>query len=338
MSKIDEKLVVLGVSGGVDSSVSLALLKSQGFYPIGIFLKLWGKDNHCCNKDAERRARKVCNDLKVPFYAIDAREEFKQKVVDYFIDSYQNGQTPNPCVVCNREIKFKLLFDKLKELGGSFVATGHYARLEDGLIKKAIDSEKDQSYFLWQLKKRDLKRILFPIGDLTKEEVRKKAKQLKLETAEAPESQEVCFVESSLNSFLKSYIDLFSGNIEDKNGKKLGTHQGLPVYTIGQRKGIGLSGGPYYVLKKDQKRDVLVVTDNQDDLFKKEISFEVANFFIEPDYPMEVDAKIRYNADYKKGTLKENKFISFSSQKAVASGQSIVFYQGDKLLGGAIIK
>ncbi len=338
MKKINNRKITVGVSGGVDSSVALTLLKEKGFSPIGIFMKFWGDENHCCGANSERRARKTCNDLDVPFYVLDVKEEFKKEVVDYFLQSYQRGETPNPCIACNREIKFKTLFRKVKEFEGFSLATGHYAQIKNGLITTPKDKEKDQTYFLWNLKKEMLDNIVFPLGNLEKNEVRKIASKMEMPAADVPESQEVCFVKDDLSDFLKEYIDLIPGDIEDKYGRKLGMHIGLPVYTIGQRKGIGLSGGPFYVLEKDVERNVLIVTKDNKDLLEKKVKFKEENFFKEISYPLEVKAKIRYNAPKKEGVLKnKNEFEFNNSQRAIAKGQSIVFYKNSTLLGGGII-
>ncbi len=338
MTTDQDKKVAVGVSGGVDSSLTISLLKKKGFSPIGVFMKFWGDENHCCGMESERRARKTCDDLEVPFYVLDVRDEFKKKVVDYFLKSYGRGETPNPCVVCNRDIKFKMLFEKVKNFGGSLVATGHYAKVEDGQLFIPKDEKKDQTYFLWSLQKEVLKNSLFPLGDLTKKEVRKAAKKIKLPAAEISDSQEVCFVEDALADFLERHINFEPGDIESKEGKKLGAHKGLPVYTLGQRRGIGLSGGPFYVLGKDTKRNVLIVTKNEEDLMEKEVSFRDANFFEKTDFPVEVKAKIRYNAPKRKGVLKgKQEFFFNENQRAIASGQSIVFYKNNRLLGGGVI-
>ncbi len=337
MKKRNNRKVVVGISGGVDSSVSLAILKERGFSPVGVFLKFWGKDNSCCGSEAERRARKVCDLMDVPFYTMDVRREFKERVVDYFLESYERGETPNPCVVCNPEIKFKTLFDKLKALDGRFVATGHYVKVKDQKMLEAEDKKKDQSYFLWNLKKRDLKRVVFPLGELTKKEVRKKAKKLNLPTSEISESQEACFIGGGLESFLDGCIDLIPGPIEDVNGNQLGEHIGLPLYTKGQRKRIGLSGGPFYVLEKDEERNVLTVTEDRSDLEERRVIFRNPNFFEKVTDSKKLKAKIRYNSPAKEGVLKDNEFIFSEPRLAITPGQSIVFYDGDKLIGGGII-
>ncbi|MGM0439106.1 MAG: tRNA 2-thiouridine(34) synthase MnmA [Patescibacteria group bacterium] len=332
------KKIVVGVSGGVDSSVALTLLKEKGFSPIGVFMKFWGEENHCCGISSERRARKTCNELNIPFYTLDVRKKFKKQVVDYFLKSYKKGETPNPCIVCNKKIKFKVLFEKISEFGGSKVATGHYAINNKGSLFTPKDKHKDQTYFLWSLRKEDLENIIFPLGDLEKRRVRKLAEKNNLPAATVSDSQEVCFVKSNLIDFLKKHIDLKSGDIENKKGEKLGKHIGLPAYTLGQRKGIGLSGGPFYVLDKDIDRNVLIVTKDNDDLMSRKVSFRDSNFFEEIDFPLEVKAKIRYNAPKEKGVLKnKNEFEFHESQRAIAKGQSIVFYKKDKLLGGGVI-
>ena len=195
----ENKKIAVGVSGGVDSSVALTLLKKKGFSPIGIFMKFWGEKNHCCGISSERRARKTCNNLNIPFYVLDVRDEFKKQVVDYFLKSYERGETPNPCIVCNRDIKFKILFEKIKQFGGSKVATGHYAINENNNLFIPKDDHKDQTYFLWSLKKNDLENIIFPLGDLEKSSVRKLAKKNSLPAATISDSQEVCFVKNNLN-------------------------------------------------------------------------------------------------------------------------------------------
>ncbi len=338
MTTKKDKKVAVGVSGGVDSSLSLTLLKERGFSPIGVFMKFWGEENHCCGMESERRARKTCDRLNIPFYVLDVREEFKSQVVDYFLKSYARGETPNPCVVCNRDIKFRMLFEKIKEFGGSLVSTGHYARKKNGKLFIPKDKEKGQTYFLWSLKKQDLENIIFPLGDLKKSEVRKKAKRLNLPAASVSDSQEVCFVKGELSDFLSEHIDFEAGEIVSQSGEVLGTHNGLPIYTIGQRRGIGLSGGPFYVLDKDPKNNRLIVTKSNDDLMEKEVSFREENFFEDIEFPLEVKAKIRYNASKEVGVLKnKKKFVFEEKQRAIASGQSIVFYKNGRLIGGGII-
>ena len=267
--------VVIAMSGGIDSSVAAALLKEAGFEVIGVFMKFWSerdKDglicvhNRCCTPESEKRARQVADKLKIPFYVFNFEKEFKKRVVDYFLKNYKLGLTPNPCVVCNKEIKIRLLWKKALSLDRTHIATGHYARLRTQnnnskakifKLLKGKDEEKDQSYFLWQLNQKMLKRILFPLGEYTKNEVRKLAKKFKLPVLNIPESQEICFIQTTMNDFLRKHLKPKPGEIVDTKGKVIGRHQGLYLYTIGQRKGIELAGGPFYVLDKDIKLSLI---------------------------------------------------------------------------------
>ena len=351
ITKEENRKVVVGISGGVDSSVAATLLKKMGFSPVGVFMRFWGKENRCCNPEAERRARKVCGILKIPFYAVDARKEFKKSVVEYFIESYKRGDTPNPCVVCNREVKFKFLMEKLNSLEADYIATGHYARLcreirnskfetrkcEHKLLR-GKDKEKDQSYFLWNLDKRWLSKIIFPLGDFKKKEVRKIAEKNGLPTAKTEESQEVCFVEKSTSDFLEKNIPFSPGKIVDRKGNIIGEHKGLFYYTQGQRKRIGLPGGPYYVFKKETRKNTLVVTKKEEDISCKEVYYQKGNFFRKVTFPFQVKAQIRYKSRAETAVVEKGKVVFSSPQRAVTPGQSMVFYNGEELLGGGIIK
>jgi tRNA-specific 2-thiouridylase len=371
--------VICAMSGGIDSSVSAALLKKAGFDVVGIFIKFWSDSdescrvglnkNRCCSGESENRARKIAQILNIPFYILDFQKEFKEKIVDSFLDGYKKGITPNPCVICNKEIKFGLLLEKTLGMGFDFVATGHYAeKIEKSVpigrqakIKNqkyrlftSADELKDQTYFLHRLSQGQLKHILFPVGELTKPQVRKMAKKFKLPVLETPESQEVCFIPGETEVFLKKYLKEKSGNIVDLQGNKLGGHSGLWFYTIGQRKGIGLPGGPYYVVKKDLEGNNLIVAKDEKDLEQKEVIFENPSWISgqEPNFPLKVEAKIRYrhplapaliSKTEKKGTFKA---VFKDPQRAVTPGQAIVFYNakaGEKgrrevLGGGTIIR
>jgi tRNA-specific 2-thiouridylase len=304
MLKNNNIKIVVGMSGGVDSSAAAALLKKQGFSVIGVFLKFWSppralahadckadfcrlpEENSCCNMESLRRAREVAEILDIPFYVFDVSAKFKKEIVDYYIEEYKNGRTPNPCVKCNKLIKFGWLLDKAKELGAEYVATGHYARtrtyankqfsadLGGSRLLKAVDEKKDQTYFLWQLNQDQLQHILFPLGDYKKSEVRVLAKKFKLPVAEKKDSQDVCFVPNNDNKkFLKYFLpDNKPGKIVDGFGKVLGSHQGLYNYTIGQRhslKNIQIKDKnnqfvPAYVVKIDSKNNQIVIGQEKD--------------------------------------------------------------------------
>lgn len=335
------KRVIVAMSGGVDSSVSAALLKEAGFDVAGVFMKFWhpknsSGQNRCCSVESEKKARMVCQKLGIPFYVINMEREFKEKVVDYFISEYKAGRTPNPCVVCNYEIKFGLLLDKALKMGGDFIATGHYARIEGGRLMKGADKDKDQSYFLWRLNRKQLKRVLFPVGGYKKKEVRELARKFGLITAEASESQEVCFISGQTDDFLRKYIKNKPGKILFK-GKAIGEHQGLWFYTIGQRKGIRLSGGPFYVVSKDMKNNALVVSKDKKDLMKKEMRVSSVNWISKVKFPLKAEVKIRYRHKSANATVNKRTVLFDKPQKAITSGQSAVFYDKEELLGGGII-
>ena len=364
------KKVIVAMSGGVDSSVAAALLKNlpagrQGrrFQVIGVFMRFWKSPqkgsverwNRCCSLESQQRAKEVARILGIPFYVFNFEKEFKKRIVDRFLEEYRAGVTPNPCVVCNKEIKFGLLLEKALALGADFIATGHYAKLDmrcptghrmSQKLLRAKDDNKDQSYFLWKLNQNQLKRVLFPVGDYTKPEVRSLAKKFGLPVAETPESQEICFVPDTVNEFLAEYIKTDPGKIyltpdvQYRKHRVLGCHRGLIFYTIGQRKGIGLPQGPYWVKEKDLEKNLLIVTKNEKDLLKKELFFRDANWLAgkSPKLPVKLRAKIRSRHEASLGVLKkDNRFIFDKPQKAITPGQSVVFYRGRELLGGGII-
>jgi len=359
----NKKRIIVAMSGGLDSSVAAALLKKQGYFVIGVFMKFWHshseiKENRCCSLEAEKRARKIAQELNMPFYVLNCSREFKKKVVDYFLEEYRKRGTPNPCVICNKEIKFGFLIKKALEAGADFVATGHYARKVQEprsrfqksnpkkiyKLLKAKDKEKDQSYFLWRLNQRQLSRILFPVGDYTKKEVKALARKFKLPVLDIPESQEICFIGNSINSFLKKYLKEKKGDIVDlENKKKIGEHNGLWFYTIGQRKGIKSSYGPYYVVKKDFKKNLLFVSKNKKDLFKKKFIVKEVNWISGkcPKMPLEAKVKIRSRHKPRLALIKKTKKgcqIKFQKpQSAITPGQSAVFYNNNELIGGGII-
>lgn len=341
------------MSGGIDSSVAACLLKKAGFDVIGIFMKFWseadlkGSWNRCCSPEAEKRARQVAKILNLPFYVFNFEKEFKKGIVDYFLKEHKTGRTPNPCVVCNKKIKFGLLLEKAMTLEADYVATGHYAlkrEIKNYKLLKAKDKNKDQSYFLWMLNQNQLKHILFPIGEYTKDKVRKLAKKFKLPVLNIPESMEICFIKSTINDFLERHLKSKPGKITNPKGAIIGKHQGLHFYTIGQRRGVKLTGGPYYVLDKNQKKNLLIVTKNQKDLYKKELVVKNVNWISGkvPKLPLKIRAKIRYRHKASKATiyyLKSNIYhlIFDKPQRAITPGQSTVFFRGQEVLGGGII-
>ncbi len=345
------KKVAVAMSGGVDSSVAAALLKKQGYDVFGVFMRFWSDENHgllinrCCSFEAYSDARRVAGKLGIPIYTLNMKAPFKKLVVDYFLEEYQAGRTPNPCIECNRFIKFGELLKKARAMGAEFVATGHYAQVKAGKLLKGKDPEKDQSYFLYTLTEDKLKQILFPVGGYTKPRVRAMAKKFGLPVHAKKDSQEVCFVGASLKSFLKKYLKVKSGKIvEMESGKILGKHEGLPFYTIGQRRGLQLGGGPWYVTKIDAKRNILYVSRDEKKLLSKELIATKVNWIYGalPKFPLRAKVKIRYK--HKEALcvirkIKNNYKIIFNKpQRAVTAGQSVVFYRGDEVLGGGSIK
>lgn len=356
---LKKKRVICAISGGVDSAVAAAILKKMNFSVIGVFLKFWTEpqdsfpflsSNRCCSFESEIRAREIAKILKIPFYLLDFSKEFKERVVEDFFNKLKRGFTPNPCIVCNREIKFGLLMKKSLELGADFLATGHYAKkVQDKKLKtfkllRARDKKKDQSYFLWTLTQEKLKKIIFPLGELKREKVERLAEKFNLPLAGVRKSVELCFVKNRINSFLEKYLGKIPGKIVDKTGKILGEHPGIWFYTIGQRRGLNLSSGPYYVLDKDPKKNLLVVTNREEDLYSNKLIAEDVNWIAgkEPKFPLKVKAKIRYLSDLAPATIlkldtKRYEVLFQTPQRAITPGQSVVFYKRDEVLGGGVI-
>jgi len=341
------KKVIVAMSGGVDSSVSAALLKKAGFDVTGMLMKCWSAEDpfgeSCSAQDDERMARLAAAHLGIPFYSINLIKEYKERVVRYLLEGYRKGITPNPDVMCNKEIKFGLFFDKAMELGADYVATGHYARIRNSAIFMAKDQNKDQSYFLSFIKPGVLDRVIFPIGEYTKPEVRKLAKKFGLPNAERKDSQGICFVgKVDFVDFLKEYIPAKPGNIVDMQGNVLGWHEGAVYYTIGQRKGLGLGGGPYFVVDKNVKKNTVTVSANGDDLLKKEVKITYINWFSKPENEV-VEARIRYRQTPAPGVFQvdstgnSGKLVFSAPQRAITPGQLAVLYQGEQMLAGGII-
>ncbi|MBN1325896.1 tRNA 2-thiouridine(34) synthase MnmA [Candidatus Falkowbacteria bacterium] len=350
--------VAIAMSGGVDSSVAAALLKKQGLDVVGIFMHFWSDPhyapkqtiaNKCCSIDAETDARRVAERLNIPIYTINLDNNFKKYIVDNFLDEYKRGRTPNPCVRCNQFIKFGEFWIKAKSLGCDFIATGHYTQIKkdkNGFhLLEAKDKSKDQSYFLYRLNQKILSHCLFPLGDYKKEEIRKIAQKLKLPVFAKKDSQEVCFIkEKTPAEFLKRYLKPRMGEIITTGGKVMGKHLGLPYYTIGQRKGLGLSGGPWYVINLNVQKNQLIITDDpghsvlfNDIMYVSQINW-INNI---PKMPVKVEIKIRSMNKKQSGIIRKEKNsyqIKFKNkQRAITPGQSAVFYKKDEVLGGGII-
>lgn len=368
MKKKNNKKVYVAMSGGVDSSVAALLLKKKGYDVVGVFMKYWmdstsGAENRCCSLEARQDAMRVCAHLGIPFLTWDFQKEFKKSVVNDFISGYKKGITPNPCVVCNKNIKLGLFLQKALKEGVSFVATGHYAKIRKANLGKlkveslkfkaeyglcqAKDNKKDQSYFLYNLSQEYLRHILFPLENLIKDEVRKIAAEAGIPVALKKDSQEVCFVkDGNLKEFLRENMSTKRGDIVSTGGKKVGGHEGAQFYTIGQRAPIG-GTGPYYVVGKNINKNQLIVAMGDDKkLFTKEILVKSVNWISGevPKLPFECMVKTRYQQQAQKAIIKKFqapnpklKIVFNNPQRAITPGQSAVFYKGKEIIGGGII-
>ncbi|HEX5456473.1 MAG TPA: tRNA 2-thiouridine(34) synthase MnmA [Candidatus Saccharimonadales bacterium] len=340
------KKIFVGMSGGVDSSVTAALLKNKGYDVTGVYMKNWTRDIpgfECPWKEDYQDAKRVAVRLGIDLLIFDFEKEYKQKVVDYMIDEYRAGRTPNPDIMCNQEIKFKLFLDTALENGADLIATGHYSRTEQGKLLTAKNKSKDQTYFLYRVTEDALQKTLFPIGEFqTKDEVRALARKYGLPTAGKKDSQGICFVgKVGIKEFLSQYVKAKPGPIIDQEGKEIGEHEGAIFYTIGQRHGLNVGGGlPYYVTKKDMKTNtVYVTTDLSDkDLWSKEIVLTDLHWINEPpDKNKGYQARLRYRGPLVSCRLDAGKLVLGEEQRAVSAGQSAVLYDGDRVLGGAVI-
>ena len=356
-----KKKVVLGMSGGVDSSLAAALLLEQGYEVIGVTMQIWQPDQPdlgeehggCCSLSAVDDARRVANTLGIPYYVMNFRELFEEKVIDYFTKEYLEGKTPNPCIACNRYIKFEAFLQKAMGLGADYISTGHYARIyyderiKRHVLRKSVDDKKDQTYALYTATQEQLARTLMPLGNYTKEQTREMARKIGLTVANKPDSQEICFVtDNNYKGFIEERIDtkIEPGPFVDTKGNILGEHQGIPYYTVGQRKGLGIAfGTPMYVIGINvEKNEVILGKDTE--VFSKEL-YSVDNNLILVDRleePIEVEAKIRYSAKPAAAILypeKKDKFrvVFKEHQRAITPGQAVVFYQGEYVLGGGTI-
>ena len=343
--------VFVGMSGGVDSSVSALLLKEQGYNVVGIYMKNWSRDlpgMKCPWAEDLADAKRVAVKLGIPFEVWDFEEAYRQKVVEYMLREFRKGNTPNPDIMCNQEIKFKLFFEKAMERGADFIATGHYARTDSLALLRAVDENKDQTYFLYRISKEALEHTLFPIGNMLKPEVKKIAAEKGLHNAYKKESMGVCFVgEVGMKDFLKEYIDIQPGEIREIETKKvLGYHEGAFFYTIGQRHGLYLSGStgevndglPYYVVKKDLEKNVVYVSKNLNDqhIWTKEL--ELKDVLIRTgSVPDNIMVRLRHRAPLIPAKFDGKKIALDTEIKRPASGQSVVFYDNETCIGGGII-
>ncbi len=369
MKNVLNKKVYVGMSGGVDSSVTAMLLKREGYDVSGCFIKGWYPEDFLCSWQEDRRdAMRVAGKIGIPFYTLDLEKEYKKEVVDYMLRSFRKGETPNPDIMCNKHVKFGAFLNWAIKQGADYVATGHYIKKGESrshtiyhTLHTALDTNKDQSYFLWTLTQAQLKHCLFPLGNLRKSEVREIARQNGLSTAEKKDSQGVCFIgEFEMIDFLKKYIKPKKGKIMDLEGNVVGEHDGAIFYTIGQRHGISYGGRvPYYIVGKNVKKNILIVSDKADEKksYRKEILIRDVNWISEPPRPNKIyKARVRYRQPLQtcrvtkhvsgikyygteKNKIKNTCYIIhfLKAQRAVTAGQSLVVYSGKTMLGGGVI-
>jgi len=358
MAKTRNKKVFVGLSGGVDSSVAALLLKAKpdeferltgrpapkgfrGYDVTGIHLRCWNIDG--CDEDEAEDARRAANKIDIPFYVFDMEKEYRKRVVDYMIRGYERGITPNPDVMCNKEIKFGLFLEKALGMGADYVATGHYVKLEEENgaynLYTADDKNKDQSYFLWTLTQDKLKHCIFPIGEYKKSEVREIARRANLPNADKKDSQGICFIgDVSIKDFLKEYLPGKRGNVYSTSGKILGTHEGAQFFTIGQRHGLGISGNkPYFIASKDTEKNIIVLADKDDDsIYREKVNITDVNLISEKTLPAEVFVRLRYRqpAQRARASLTGDGIeIHFDKpQEFVAPGQSAVLYKKNGMI------
>ena len=355
-----KKKVVVGMSGGVDSSVAAYLLKEQGYDVIGVTMQIWQDEESkiqeenggCCGLSAVDDARKVAAQIGIPYYVMNFKKDFQEKVIDYFVDEYLHGRTPNPCIACNRYVKWESLLTRSMEIGADYIATGHYARVEQlpngrYAIRHSATWSKDQTYALYNLTQDQLRRTLMPVGEYEKDQIREIAKEIGLQIANKPDSQDICFVsDDDYASFIEeeSNQKIPEGNFVTPDGKILGRHKGIIHYTIGQRRGLGIAAeAPLYVCGIDVPRNEVVLGRN-DDLFSTELDASGCNWISGdvPQQPLRVTARIRYRQPEQPCTVTvtgaDTVHVSFETpQRAITRGQAVVFYDGDTVLGGGTI-
>ena len=353
--------VMLGMSGGVDISVAAAVLTEQGYNVVGVTMQIWpdmdeGRkqvEGGCCSLSAVDDARRVADSIGIPYYVLNFKDVFQQKVIDYFNTEYLKGRTPNPCIACNRFVKFESMLQKAISMGMDYIATGHYARIAKDnntgrfLLKKSVTAAKDQTYALYTMTQDQLSRTLFPIGEFTKDKVREMALALRLPVAHKPDSQEICFVEDNdYGRYISENTDadIRPGFFIDSSGNRLGMHKGIIHYTVGQRKGLGISfGRPMFVVAINPEDNTVVLGD-ENEVFSRELTASDLNFISIPKLngEMKVTAKIRYSAKEAPAVISPLKdgrvhVLFDEAQRAITPGQSVVFYNGDCVVGGGVI-
>lgn len=336
--------VFLGMSGGVDSAVSAYLLREAGHEVVGVYMKNWSKNlpgMKCPWAEDLADAKRTAVKLGLDFRVFDFENEYKQKVVDYMIAEYQKGKTPNPDIMCNQEIKFKLFAETAFEQGAEMIATGHYARADGENLLRAVDDNKDQTYFLYRIAADVIPKTIFPVGEMTKPEVKALAEKIGLSVAHKSESMGVCFVgEANMKDFLSEFIETKPGEIREKESEKLlGYHDGAIFYTLGQRHGLGLKTGlPYYVVDKDMDKNIVYVSQNLNSLALWNKEIELKDIIIRGEHDLtQLQARIRHRAPLVSAKLEGSKLIFEDEQKSLTPGQSIVLYSGDICIGGGII-
>lgn len=338
--------VYVGMSGGVDSSLSAALLKEQGYSVVGVYMKNWTQDlpgMRCPWADDLADAKRVAVQLGIPFKVYDFQDEYQHKVVDYMIGEYRAGRTPNPDVMCNQEVKFKLFLETALSDGADMIATGHYAKVQNNRLYRATDEAKDQTYFLYRVTAEALEKTLFPLGIYTKNHVRENAEKRGLATARKKDSQGICFVGSvGIRNFLSEFVDAEPGIIVDRDtGEQIGQHDGAIFYTLGQRHGFDVGGGlPYYVVGKDMAKNEVYVSRNLNDkaMWRREITLKNIHWINDSPTDNEpLEARLRHRGQLKRCVLQGSTLQLEEPERAAAAGQSVVLYRGDEVLGGGIV-
>lgn len=358
---MERKKVVIGMSGGVDSSVGAYLLKQAGYDVMGVTMQIWQdeapelveENGGCCGLSAVDDARRIAMHLEIPYYVMNFKNEFKKNVIDYFVNEYLGGRTPNPCIACNRYVKWESLLSKSLAIGADYIATGHYAQIEQlpngrYALRKSVTEAKDQTYALYNLTQHQLSHTLMPVGQYTKEEIRKIAEKISLRVANKPDSQEICFIpDHDYARFIEESIqrEVPEGNFVDIKGNIIGRHKGIIHYTVGQRKGLNLSlGHPVFVVAIRPETNEIVIGDG-DDVYADKLYADTLNFMSIPklEGTMRVQAKIRYNHRGSAGTIQmtgdDELLCTFDEpQRAITPGQAVVFYDGDIVVGGGTIQ